>query len=347
MSARRSLSRGFTLIELLVVIAIIAILIALLLPAIQQAREAARKSQCQNNLKQMGLAFHNYHDVAKCFPPGGLQPRRTTFYYHIMPYMEQAPVAQQILIADNAGDPSNMAASAPNFSTASAARAAAGLGPLLSGFKPGIWLCPSSPLPDTDITYNYGFALPTYAGISGSVIPMANVSGTNANWGFQIKAGTNGTQSSGGILVPNGITRISAVTDGLSMTLLLAEQSDWSKDASGTLTDLRSCAPLGYLAGPNVDGYPAGPGDANWATNANVYCLATVQYALNDKVADTTTLTNGKGKDGVNKPIQSAHPSGAFALFGDGSVRFLSGSMSTNTLLWIASKNDKNFTKEL
>lgn len=106
--------QGFTLIELLVVIAIIAVLIALLLPAVQQAREAARRSQCKNNLKQLGLALHNYHDVFNTFVPrkGGsdasaITPRgncqRLSGFMGLMPYLDQAPLYNRV----QAGDPTN------------------------------------------------------------------------------------------------------------------------------------------------------------------------------------------------------------------------------------------------
>src|SRR6516162_2040974 len=95
---------GFTLIELLVVIAIIAVLVALLLPAVQQAREAARRSQCKNNLKQLGLAMHNYHDLYKDFPMGGWISGSKdvgSYMVRILPYVDQAPLYSLINFSIN------------------------------------------------------------------------------------------------------------------------------------------------------------------------------------------------------------------------------------------------------
>lgn len=212
--AHRSLLRtrrgGFTLIELLVVIAIIAVLIALLLPAVQQAREAARRSQCKNNMKQIGLALHNYHDTFTVFPPGGIgynftasntdTPQLGVYspLVHILPYIDQAPLYSKFDFNQSFAHPTN----APN-----------------AGTRMNAYLCPSYAGATTGTAYQYrGFSAfsataTNYLGVAGYV--------TAGNQNASAK--TNLPANQLGIFWANSDTRIRDITDGTSSTFIYGE----------------------------------------------------------------------------------------------------------------------------
>jgi len=144
---RRRMRIAFTLIELLVVIAIIAILIALLLPAVQQAREAARRTQCKNGLKQLGLAMHNYHDVFKRFPNGstgssngvGTGTYGWAWSMRLLPYIDQAPLFNQLDVGNGLEVPHTALTNPDDFTTA-----AAGSKEALLTTQIAVFMCPSA-----------------------------------------------------------------------------------------------------------------------------------------------------------------------------------------------------------
>lgn len=197
MPLARPSRRAFTLIELLVVIAIIAILIALLLPAVQQAREAARRTQCSNNLKQIGLAVHNYHDAYGKFPLSSTEPTwgRSSAFAAILPYLDQGNVYQSYDFNLGNSDPANLAAVSQRIAA---------------------YLCPSAPfrrpVPISGCDANR--APGTYAFSTGSLTPYGSFAGGNPNNGTIINA-------------ESGSTSMRDLIDGTSNTLMGGE-SAWN-----------------------------------------------------------------------------------------------------------------------
>jgi prepilin-type N-terminal cleavage/methylation domain-containing protein/prepilin-type processing-associated H-X9-DG protein len=207
--------RGFTLIELLVVIAIIGVLIALLLPAVQAAREAARRTQCVNNLKQMGVALHNYHDANGSFPMGASSGMRNLNQYYakqnfsahaaMLPFLEQAPLYNAINFNWGAEDDTAQLCFRIN-STATRASVA-------------VFVCPSDPYagkpdhngdPDTN----------NYYGCIGTTTWLTNPSNTSIG---PYLTGTAGPKDSSGIFTWQASYGIRDVTDGTSNTVAFAE----------------------------------------------------------------------------------------------------------------------------
>ena len=304
--------RGFTLIELLVVIAIIAVLIALLLPAVQQAREAARRSQCKNNLKQMGLALHNYHETYGVFPMGVNysvdQPWGGSFNISLLPYADQAPAYNKINFSSWPGWVTNF--------------------PVYNGFKPPYMRCPSSPTPITRDRDGQTLMISNYAGIAGAVASTGAASGVTRTSlpGIRSDAARNG------VLSYNKNFGFADITDGSSNTAVIGEQSDWGADK----TDIRSCWDWGSWMGcANCGGGPAANGDVYTAAVTSIH----PNWTFGSKPAVSSHAYLGR-EGGGNFPLQSIHTGGLHLLLGDGSVRFASVNMDSSIQYNLCDRED-------
>ena len=225
--------RGFTLIELLVVIAIIAILIALLLPAVQQAREAARRSTCKNNMRQIGLALHNYHEVYNTFPPEAiwgagfgttLLPRNYTWIIMILPYLEEKNLYESI-----------------NFRLPIFGQLATD-GALIRGKVIKVLQCPS----DTNYGgsgFTHGFSHTNYAGAEG--------------WDWWSRS----QDQHGGVFTLSTATRIRDITDGTSTTIMVGEVTSHGFTGGGRIGG-RCTAERQQRRLPHGVGRNGGPSDS-------------------------------------------------------------------------------------
>ncbi|HPU06797.1 MAG TPA: DUF1559 domain-containing protein [Thermogutta sp.] len=334
--SNRMVRRAFTLVELLVVIAIIGILIALLLPAVQAAREAARRSQCTNNLKQIGLALHNFHDVYGVFPVGQPDDDNDNYSWsaYILPFMEQKSMYDTLvgggaaLVYIPGGD---------NLKVHGAIREIPGVSPALPSGHPvrptdsynwwtqvksdhgnpnhannvgaksviNSYICPSDVLPKQD---NNGYGKSNYCCSLGSDDPWVNqyMSG-GLSWSEPSASLQNGMFRLAQTNDYHFVTTFSEIIDGTSNVIAVGEVSE-SPNISRTQTD--RMFPL--WAGGNND-WAGQWRISSWARVAGPYAVINCKDTM--PIGSVTLADYAFG---------SKHPGGANFLLGDGSVRFLS-----------------------
>lgn len=366
----RSSRAGFTLIELLVVIAIIAVLVALLLPAVQQARESARRSQCKNNLKQLGVGLLSFEENYGNFPMGISDDDGRNFGWgtYILPYVDQGAIYDQLIsatgITGGGGglwvfprggtpliDPTNsLGFGSAGAATTDGAASSSGtqgqyhlqtdqgaLNAFIKVTLPG-FICPSDVLPDRD---NDGFGKSNYCGCSGSYAGLAA-----GDW--TVCASGNMRSQQNGILLrandnTNGlVVKIRDVTDGTSNTIAIGEVSE---SANVTKTAI-SGGNFPLWAGGNNNG-----GCTGWSTGAGNLRLAgaTTLGAVNysGPVFPINSTSTGAAPNVSDAGFASKHVGGAQFLFADGGVRFLSENLSVNVLADIAGRNEGNVINEM
>lgn len=293
---KHELQRGFTLIELLVVIAIIAVLIALLLPAVQQAREAARRTQCKNNLKQFGLALANYHDTYGVFAPGGSggccsAAPNLGFIPRLLPYIDQAPLFNQLNMIS--GD-------APGQTLPS--------GQVITSITVPGFSCPSDGSSSNPLN---GIAQSNYDGSMGSQGNVSAGGDCNPYQGFALMPNPNNADTFNAGEVSGMGNRdavsigIKDVTDGTSNTIHMGEVLPSCNDHSS----------VGFWRQNGMSNFHS-------ATIAPINDFTTCSWATGSLIRHPSCTAQSKWN--ISFGFRSRHTGGAHFLFVDGSVRFLS-----------------------
>ncbi len=318
---------------------------ALLLPAVQAAREAARRSQCINNMKQIGIGLHNHHDTYKRFPPGTSQDQQpfgpgasnwgASWMVYLLPFIEQNALWDQLQIGGGTG----------YGNTTNGAK--------FTGLQIEAYRCPSTPLPALTtggVPGSGTVMLPTYVGIAGAANGATNAfAGTTYSENRYTTPGSSagccsgGILSRGGVLSPNGKNNFSAITDGSSNVMVASEHGDFLFTANGTRQPWTAAGPHGWTIGwgNTNDSFVNGTSIGD----SRAFNITTIRYAINQKRGWTDPPGNC-GSQGVcdntgqNIPLNSAHPGGVVALLGDGSVRFIAQTTQLSILASLATRDD-------